>query len=520
MKSLKKAVSAVLALVLALSLAACGWGKEDGSFGMGQKEGEGQTSSEAGNRGSAGTKEASGEKAGSDEGQPSDKDAGTSQPKDGVVHIKTARQLVEFADTINNGEDKALSAVLDEDIDMSSVCGASLGSWIPIKGMTGDFDGGGHTISNLYCVQEKSAAMFVEHKGSVKNLTLMNAVIESTGGSAAGLVISLSGGGAIENCQVSGSIKGYSRAGGIVTDTYKETIVLKCVNEARVEGGHMEGTKYKGNAAGIASWPRMGGQIQECVNRGEIIGAGYDAGGIVGSCEEGIILIEDCVNEGDVHGGYRAGGIAGLTGENTVTNRCVNKGRVYEAKIVGGIVGACNHVILNCANHGNLEVADTEEYFGVGIFGISKESLNGMVNCYSTGSVTCGKNANVAVFGYSGSAMCMNLYSYGNVTINADKGLLPKDCGLWNVWAREGCVITPEGFDQKNIQIEYFRAEADFSGGAVLEELNSAVESFNNDKFEDLQDAASFAKKFKGQGEFELSKWVAGPDGLPQFEWE
>lgn len=518
MKTMKKTVSVALALVLALSLAACGWGEEGGGFGMGRKEGEEQTSSDAGNRGSGGTKDASGEKAGSEEGQPSDKDEGTSRPQDGVVHIKTAEQLMEFADRINNGEDKTLSAVLDEDIDMSSVCGASLGSWIPIRGLKGDFDGGGHTISNLYCVQAKSAAMFVEPKGNMKDLSLKDVVIESTEGSAAGLVISLSG--TIENCQVSGSVKGYDRAGGIATDTYRESAVLKCVNEARVEGGHMEDGKYKGNVAGIAAWPRVGGRIQECVNRGEIIGAGYDAGGIVGSCEEGNILVEDCINEGDVHGGYRAGGIAGLTGKNTVTNRCVNNGRVYGAEIVSGIAGASNHVLLNCANHGDLEVPDTEQYFGVGIFGISKKSLNGMVNCYNTGNITCGKNADIAVFGYSPSAMCMNLYSYGNVVIDADKGLLPSDCDLWNIWAREGCVITPEGFNQSDIHIKYFRAETDFSDGTVLEELNKAVEGFNSDKPEDLGNAAPFVTKLKEQGEFELSKWVAGSDGLPRFEWE
>ena len=46
-----------------------------------------------------------------------------------------------------------MNAILEADIDLSSVCGVINGeqiSWTPIRMSSGSFDGGSHTISNLY----------------------------------------------------------------------------------------------------------------------------------------------------------------------------------------------------------------------------------------------------------------------------------------------------------------------------------------------------------------------------------
>ena len=68
--------------------------------------------------------------------------------KDGVVQIETPKDMAEFAERVNAGETE-LKAVLENDIDLSSICGASTGSFDPIKSFAGEFDGNGHVIENL-----------------------------------------------------------------------------------------------------------------------------------------------------------------------------------------------------------------------------------------------------------------------------------------------------------------------------------------------------------------------------------
>ena len=69
--------------------------------------------------------------------------------------ISTSQHLVELAEEVNNGtdfHDEFFS--LTNDIDLSDVCGNSLGNWAPIGSVNNYFDGtflgNNHTISNLY----------------------------------------------------------------------------------------------------------------------------------------------------------------------------------------------------------------------------------------------------------------------------------------------------------------------------------------------------------------------------------
>ena len=529
--SKKRFQSLVSVFLLILILAACGWSGEEGGFGGSGKAGD--SSSEAQNTAEHGGQSASEQESktetAADTEKTGDAEKEPAADKDGIVHIKTPEQLAEFADRVNNGEEKDLSAVLDADIDMSSVCGASVGSWTPIRGLKGDFDGNGHTISSLYCVRSESAAMFIEPKGNIKNLEIKDAVIESTENSAAGLAISLSG--TIENCRVSGSVKGYKRAGGIVTDTYRDSAVFGCVNEASVEGGYQDGNDYDGCAAGIAAWPREGGEIRECVNKGSIIGGGAYTGGILGKCEKGNILAEDCINEGNVQGPLWVSGIAGYAGSNTLINRCVNKGKVSGGMCVCGIAGKSGFVIINCANYGDLEASGSgmidDVFRNAEAVGIAKHASEGIVNCYNRGNIVCENDA--MAFGYSNSGMVLNLYNYSTITCTGTTGHLSdgllwegREGGLLNTWSREGCIVVPADFgaDQR-IATYCATTEGAFTDGTILEELNRAVESINSKRLEDFEQGVSVrVEKFLGQGDFELSKWVAGDDGLPRFEWE
>lgn len=434
--------------------------------------------------------------------------------ENGTVHIKTAEDMLNFAERVNAGE-VTLNAILDNDIDMSGVCGSSIGNWIGINGLEGEFDGNGHVISNIYCVDSSSVAVFFNLKGSVKNLELQDVVMISSEKNAAGLVYTLWG--TVENCLVSGSVTAHEYAGGIVYYTYKGSSIVDCVNEAAVEGGTYNAFSYTGGAAGIAAHIREGGDIVGCVNKGSIVSSGESAGGIFGQSYQQVNLVEECVNEGDVHGVDYIGGIGGYAGPYTTVNRCVNKGNVsgaYERFMcyAAGIVAYSSNVIVNCANHGNVEVDSGSAY------GLTSNAVEGLVNCYNIGDVICGQSGYATAIGYSSSAVDVNLYNYGAVICTGTSGVLTDgfpsglggaSSGTLNCWSREGCIEVSEDFSSNHIDIGCATAEEDFTNGTVLTELNGAVEKLNGGELQYLEDSG-----------VTFSGWTTGADGLPCFDWE
>ena len=64
---------------------------------------------------------------------------------DGVTYyqIGTAEDLKWFADQVTNNGQKQINGILTADIDLSSVCSETLGSWTPIRSYQGIFDGAG-----------------------------------------------------------------------------------------------------------------------------------------------------------------------------------------------------------------------------------------------------------------------------------------------------------------------------------------------------------------------------------------
>lgn len=58
-----------------------------------------------------------------------------------------------------------------------------------------------------------------------------------------------------------------------------------------------------------------------------------------------------------------------------------------------------------------------------------------------------------------------------------------------------------------------------YNKGSISTE-HDAVENLNNGSFDQYGDSIGILEKFKSECDADFSKWVAGPDGLPQFEWE
>ena len=123
--------------------------------------------------------------------QPATGDGTSANP----FEISTAEQLAWFRDYVNgtytpaDGETATTHvnacAKLIDNIDLSSVCSASLGiSWTPIESYEGTFDGNHKTIANLYINATTDNVGFFSRlflNANIKDLSFSNVDITNTG---------------------------------------------------------------------------------------------------------------------------------------------------------------------------------------------------------------------------------------------------------------------------------------------------------------------------------------------------
>lgn len=248
---------------------------------------------------------------------------------DNVVHTTACAQLV------NN-------------IDLSTVCGETIGNWTPIAKygiyqyngeyhFDGVFDGNGHTISNLY-INDKNGSNLgllgyvnpTTKKTSVKNLKMSS--VQIVGKTDIAAVCASGFNATFENIEIiSGSIAGFSDIYGI---SGCRGSAKNCINRADV-------TASSYNVAGVIS--TIQDEASNCSNYGKITtGTGW-AGGIAGG-SDGMTTILNCANYGEIH----------VTGTVNSTD-CA----------VGGLLGyPWNLEISNCANFGNIYLTEQSEFVG------------------------------------------------------------------------------------------------------------------------------------------------------------
>ena len=179
---------------------------------------------------------------------------------DGVIRINSAEEFVGLMEVTGNSIFIGKTILLELDIDLKGNA---------IKGIGGDdnfagvFDGQGHTVSNFTLDatphRDYYAGLFnqVSHGGTIKNLTVKNAIIK--GKSMVGAVASsLDSNATVENCKAIGctligvkkvgSVVGYS-AGSTVKDNYAENcrIVFSEKEAGEVLGYENTGSTVSGN---------------------------------------------------------------------------------------------------------------------------------------------------------------------------------------------------------------------------------------------------------------------------------
>lgn len=267
---------------------------------------------------------------------------------DGATYyeIGSAEDLVWFANEVNENDKYKINARLTANIDLSSVCSETLGSWTPISGYQGIFDGAGFEISGLYCTGQEMGGLF-------GRLYDANAVVK--------------------NVTVRGYVSGTRYVGGVVGYLYSTGAkVINCVNYATVSASNSSTSNdlYIGGVVGYFSGGE-GSVMENCINYGDITaiptvsGADVNIGGITGQSVEGSV-IRNCANYGDVSDGdttsvgwVNAGGIVGFTRGNVIN--CYNEGDLHQYGVrnsqkLGGIAGSAydSAKIENCFNNGSI----------------------------------------------------------------------------------------------------------------------------------------------------------------------
>lgn len=274
-----------------------------------------------------------------------------------TITIYSGEGLKVAADVVNSG-DTDLNITLDNNIDLTGI------NWTPIgtesRPYTGNFDGGGHTITGLKI--DKSGTDYVGligclgSEGKVQNVTLTN--ISVSGANCVGGIAGQNYG-TVENCSVNGTVtgKGFTDTGGIAGSNY--------------------------------------GTISGCSAEGTVTGS-VNVGGIAGGSYLGVI-IDGCHSTADVSGISSVGGVLGNLGNNSFLMACYSTGNVtatitYGYAHVGGVVGINGQGTVTACYHATGEITSLGEGRIGGIVG--ENYIGTVAACYWENNLSSGTGSN------------------------------------------------------------------------------------------------------------------------------
>ena len=201
-----------------------------------------------------------------------------------------------------------------------AVGGSETGGWTPIGIspvfiFTATFDGGGHTISNLYI-----------DRSTIDNVGLFGVASSTSTIRKLGIV--------------GGSVRGDDDVGGLVGRT--AGTMTNCYATAFVSGDD--------NIGGLAGRFNTGAMITDCYATGTVVGTDDSVGGFVGGIDG---TITNCYATGNATGDDRVGSFAGLNNSGGTIINCRATGNATGDSFVGGFVGGTVGTITNCYSTGN-----------------------------------------------------------------------------------------------------------------------------------------------------------------------
>jgi len=384
---------------------------------------------------------------------------------DDYYQITTAAELKWFEREVNRYGARSANAVLCNDIDLSTVCSETLGTWTPIGDYSssveyrGTFDGQGYTISNLYVYFPTATVSTSDYYKAL---------------------FGYCNGATIKNLTVEGS--SYSRCryvAGIVGNAYGGTLIENCHNYVEVT---QASTTYIGAAGIVASL--INGKVINCSNNATITGTCGSIGGIAGNMSNSSCVITDSYNTGDIIGTvaatstsyYGIGGILGSAGSSvagTISN-CYNTGTIRTAGSngIGGIFGINGSAgattsqmkITNCYNVGTVT---TTNGLKLGAFaGVAPV----VTNSYFLTGVTGGTDLNItAAVAKTAAEMMATAFV---AELNGDGSAFKADAGLVNggypvlAWQKSEGASAPA--ELSATELELVAGSRDFSAATLV----------------------------------------------------
>lgn len=259
--------------------------------------------------------------------------------------------------------------------------------WLPIGDPETEFryntvfDGGGHTIANLFIYwPESSHAGLFRATGAddeIRNVRLTG--VRVIGQNSAGALVG-SNSGLIERSSADGQVSSISLIGGIAG--YNSGSISNSKAVVAVEGSG-------DGIGGLVG--RNAGTIADSSARGEVTGEGYYVGGLagVGYNNSNCGAISGSHATGAVAGeGSYVGGLVGYSGCGTISGSYATGNVTGEGGYIGGLAGATSGTIT--ASYATGDVAG--EGYNVG--GLAGHAAGAITASYATGNVA-GENDNV-----------------------------------------------------------------------------------------------------------------------------
>ncbi len=258
---------------------------------------------------------------------------------------------------------------LANSLDFGTQSGAG---WLPIggsSGFTATFDGGGHTISNMFIARSNDNYIGLfgsirSDKAEVKRLGLVSVTIR--GGRYVGGLVGVVRGGTISHSYVTGDIVGVNDVGGlvglsdgIITDSYSTAVVTGSNRVGGAVGTYEGGTISASHATGaitaanetggLIGWAQTGTAVSDSYATGHVTSAS-NAGGLIGWMSSGTNITASHATGNtsctDQHcGGLVAVNNGGVISASYAAGNVNNSHDVYSAT-TGGLVGSNTGIII------------------------------------------------------------------------------------------------------------------------------------------------------------------------------
>ncbi len=223
--------------------------------------------------------------------------------------------------------------------------------------------------------------------------------------------------------------------------------------------------------------------------------------GLFGRVNNGII--KSLGISGNITGNDNTGGIAGLSGNNTLIQDCYNKANIYSSSNAGGIIGATHNgktTLINCYNDTKTEIKGNNAGGIIGHTGTAEASPC-IYNCFNLGIID-GLNAG-GIIGYvENHSESINVYSLGKITGNTVGGIVGS--ALWNNTSQnkfENCYFLKSDTVQKSAG-----SKITVNATMIQKLTNTEIDEMNNY----IKDNTSITSYWK--------KWKLGENGYPIFE--